>query len=416
MSFIFLLLYIAAIYIRPQEWVPAIYGLALIYWLMIITAFFVFAEISMRKKAHLTEMPNLLMFGFFAFILMSHVSHTYLQGTINSFINFAPNVVMFFLFVNILLTNRHIKISIWLIIILTLILAIEGIQQHNTGVGWAGQAPIWDATKGESRIRWVGVFNDPNDLALLFVVGAGFLLSFLFGRVAPFAKILSAGMLTVIGPALFYTNSRGGFLAMAATVTFFFLRKMKNKFVALVIGGCMAFFVILVGPSRLTQLSASEASAYGRVEAWYHGFQMLKKAPFFGVGYRMFTDYAYESREAHNSYIEVAAELGIVGLFVWISLIYLCFKGLALIRKKDTAIKPYAMGLEASLFGFLSASYFLSRSYISLLYILFALSAASMYVNLKKEEYILTRRDIKLSIGLTLGILVLVWSSMHLFI
>ena len=411
MAFIGLLLYIIAIYIRPQEWVPAMYGWALIYMLMIVTAFFTFAESPMRKKSYIKEPHNLLLLGFFGCILMSHISNIYLQGAIDSFNEFLPNVIMFFLFVNILVTERRLKITIWLLIILTGILALEGIQQHNTGVGWAGQTPLFNRVSGETRIRWIGIFNDPNDLALVFVVGAGFLISFLFEKSRGIVKLFSIGMLLIIGQALYYTNSRGGFLAMAAVVGFFFLIKIKNKILAIAIAGILAFAVILVGPSRMSQLSASEGSAYGRIEAWYVGFQMLKSAPIFGIGHSMFAE--YHIRTAHNSYILVAAEEGIIGLFMWITLICFSFKGLWLITKKNNASTSYVKGIEAGLIGFLSASYFLSRSYITILYILLALAAAFIFTKLNKEEYKFTKKDMKISAVLTIGILALVWLSMH---
>ncbi|MBU1043917.1 MAG: O-antigen ligase family protein [Candidatus Omnitrophica bacterium] len=411
MSFISLLLYVIAIYMRPQEWVLAVYGWPLIYILTFTSAIFVFLESMGGRKVYLKEPPNMLMLGFFGCILMSHISHAYLQGSIDSIRFFAPNVIMFFLFVNILVTERKIKITIWLIIILTVILAVEGIQQHHSGLGWAGQMPIVDTESGETRIRWIGIFNDPNDLALIFVVSAGFLVSFIFGLNNLLVKILSCGMLFLIGQALFYTNSRGGFLAMAATITFFLLMKMKNKVFAIIVGVSIALSGILLGPSRMSQVSASEASAYGRIEAWYQGFQMLKSAPIFGVGEGMFTEHHF--RAAHNSYISVAAELGMLGIFIWVSLIYSCFKGLVLVSRKSSKDKPYMLGLEAGLFGFLSASFFLSRSFIAVLYILLALSASFMYTILDKKEYEFTKKDVKISAILTIGILLLVWVSMR---
>jgi len=410
MSFISLLLYVIAIYLRPQEWIPAVYEWPLIYILTITSVIFAFFESMGQRKLHLKEPPNLLMLGFLACMIMSHVAHTYLQGAIDSFSFFAPNVFLFFLFVNILVTEKRIKIMIWFIIIITFILAIEGIQQHYSGIGWAGQTPFLDLGSGLTRIRWIGIFNDPNDLALIFVVSAGFLISFIFGSTNLFVKILSCGMLFILGQALFYTNSRGGFLAMAATISFFVLKKMKNKVLALIVGVSIALIVIMFGPSRMSQVSSSEASAYGRIEAWYQGFQMLKSAPIFGVGDRMFIENHF--RAAHNSYISVAAELGLVGIFIWISLIYSCLKGLILSSRKLSASKPYMIGLESGLVGFLSASFFLSRSHVAVLYLLLALAASFMYTILNKEEYEFTKKDTKITALLTIGILVIVWISM----
>jgi O-antigen ligase len=409
MSFISLLLYIAAIYIRPQEWVPAFSGLPLIDILAMATAFFLVWEISQNKKLFIVTPQNMLVVCFLGCIVLSHVAHTYAWGAWDSFLKFGRNVIMFFLFVNALNSKNKIRIAIWFMLLLTIILAIQGIYQYQHGYGWAGQQPILD--RGNLRITWVGIFNDPNDLALAFVVAIGFLLSFLFGNTRFFAKIVSVPFMGILMWSLYLTNSRGGYLALAATSAYFFMKKVKNKFLAIVIGGLLAFTVIIVGPSRLSDISVQEASAHGRIEAWYEGFQMLKSAPLFGVGYGMFTD--HYPKTAHNSYILVAAEEGLFGLFIWIALIYACFKGLNILVNKNKELRPYTLGLEAGLVGYLCASYFLSRSYITPLYILLALAAAFAYTCLKKEDYRFGIKDVRIAWVLTMGILFITWLSMR---
>jgi O-antigen ligase len=319
---------------------------------------------------------------------------------------------MFFLFVNALNSKNKIRIAIWAMVLLTVILAIQGIYQYQNGFGWAGQPLVQQGKQyGIGRITWVGIFNDPNDLALAFVVAIGFLLSFLLGNTRSFAKIVSVPFIGVLMWSLYLTNSRGGYLALAATSAYFFMRKVKNKFLAIMVGSLLAFTVIIVGPSRLSDISVQEASAHGRIEAWYEGFQMLKSSPLFGVGYRMFGD--YHSRAAHNSYILVAAEEGLLGLFVWMALIYACFKGLNILVNKNKELRPYTLGLEAGLVGYLCASYFLSRSYITPLYILLALAGAFAYICLKKEEYRFGIKDVRIAGALTMGILFITWLSMR---
>ena len=355
-----------------------------------------------------------LLLAFLGAIAMSHLSHTYFGGAWSSFLKFSSNVIMFFLFINVLDTEKKIKIAIWFLILLALILAAQGIYQWYHDIGWAGQPILQynDEVRGMMRrITWVGIFEDPNDLALALVVSAGFLVSFIFSKTNVVLKVISGLLLAVLMEALYYTNSRGGYLAMAATVGFFFIIRMKNKILASLIGGILGFAVIIIGPARMSQITASESSAMGRIDAWFEGFQMLKSSPLFGVGYGMFTDFHIQT--AHNSYILVAAEEGIAGFFIWMTLIYLCFRGLSLIVKKKTASMPYALGLESSLFGFLAASYFLSRAYIPVLYLLLALSSAYVFVVLKKEEYVFTKKDVKMSASLAFGMLILVWISMR---
>ncbi|RKY32241.1 MAG: hypothetical protein DRP68_04010 [Candidatus Omnitrophota bacterium] len=411
MSFISLLLYITAIYIRPQEWLPQVYGWPLIDILAIATAFFVILETMHTKKIIVNHPQNILLLAFLGAVVFSHLSHTYMWGAYDSFIKFGKIVVMFFLFVTVLNSQKKLKIAIWLIVILTVILALQGIYQYRHGFGWAGQPLVQQRGKHPIfRITWIGIFNDPNDLALAFVVAIGFLLSFIFSRVSFFTKIISIPLVGVLIYSLYLTNSRGGYLALGATTMYYFLRKMKNKILALIIGGVLAFSIFIFGPSRLSNISIREDSAYGRIEAWYEGFQMLKNAPLFGVGYRMFTD--YYPLTAHNSYILVAAEEGLIGLFIWIALIYTCFKGLYILTGRNNGLKPYVSGLEAGLVGFLSASFFLSRSYVTLLYILLALASAFAYTFLKKEEYF-GGKEMRRAGILTIGILFILWISMR---
>lgn len=406
MAFITLLLYIFVTYIRPQEWVPAVYGWQLVNNLAILTAFLVALQAMQTKRLILSAPQNLLLLGFLATIVLSHLSHTYFWGAYDSFIAFSKIVIMFFLFVNVLDSEKKLKISLWLIILLTVVIAIQGIEQFKTGFGWAGQ-PL----SNEGRICWVGTFNDANDLALALVMAIGFLLAFIFGRSRIFTKIISISLLGVLIYALYLTNSRGGYLALASTAIFYFLRKYKNKFIAILLGGGLAFSIFALGPSRLSNISADEDSAHSRIESWYEGMQMLKSSPLFGVGYRMFTD---EYRlTAHNSYVLVAAEEGLVGLFFWVALIYSCFKGLSILKQKNPRLVNYTAGLEASLFGFMSAAFFLSRSYQAILYIMLALASSFIYLFLKKEDYVFNSKDVRIAGLLSLGVLCIAWVTMR---
>lgn len=405
MAFISLLLYIIAIYIRPQEWVYPVYGWPLIDMLALSTAFFLVWQISQTKRLIVTAPQNLLLLGFLMVIALSHLSHTYFWGAYNSVIEFSKIVITFFLFVNVLDSEKKLKISIWLIVFLNVILAIQGIYQAQNYLGWAGQ-PLTRT----GRITWVGVFSDANDLALSLVMAMGLLLAFIFGKKNLFSKITSVPLLGILLYGLYLTNSRGGYLALAGTTMFYFLRKFRNKIIALPIGILFISALFILGPSRLSMIQASEASAHGRIEAWYEGFQMLKTAPLFGVGYKMFTN--QYPLTAHNSYVLVMAEEGLMGLIIWITLIYTSFKGLAVLKKKNQGTVNYISGIEASLFGFLCAVFFLSRAYQLILYVMLALAASFICLSLKKEEYVNFSKDIKVSAFLTAGILTVIWLAM----
>ena len=375
MAFFCLLLYIITIYLRPAEWIPMFYGMQLIDILSISAFLFWLLDFMIKKKTDSLKAPqNMLMLGLFLAFLLSHVAHTYFAGLTATFTEFSKVVILYFLFVLIIDSEKKFKITIFLIVFLTFLLAIQGIQQFNTGYGWAGQPMVMDNTANAGRITWISIFGDPNDLGLTLVIAIGILIAFLFGKVKFITRIFIIPILGYILYALYLTNSRGAFLSLMAVVFFYFVRRTKKFLLGGIIGALFVFLIFAFGPSRMALMSTDEASAYNRADAWYYGIQLTKHNPIFGVGYRMFQEDF--PMTAHNSFVLVMAEAGLLGLFLWVGLFYSSLKGLALVEKNNERLKNYSYGLQSALVGFGAAAFFLSRLYIILPYMLFALSAS----------------------------------------
>lgn len=390
MAFFCLLLYIITIYLRPAEWIPMFYGMQLVDTLSIAAFLFWLIDLVAKKKTDALKAPqNMLMLGLFLAFLLSHVAHTYFEGLTMAFTEFSKVVIMYFLFAFIIDSEKKIKISIFLIVFLTLLLAIQGIQQFNTGFGWAGQ-PLTiqnynevNPATGElipvlGRINWISIFGDPNDLGLTLVIAVGILIAFLFGKVKFITRIVVLSILGYMLYALYLTNSRGAFVALMAAVFFYFVRKTKKFLLGGIIGTLFVFLIFAFGPSRLALMSTDEESAFNRADAWYYGIELTKANPIFGVGYKMFEEDF--PMTAHNTFVLAMAESGLLGLFFLVGLFYISFKGLSLVQKNNEHLKNYSYGLQAALVGFAAAAFFLSRLYIILPYMLFALSASLVNV------------------------------------
>ena len=421
MAFLGLLSFIICIYLRPGEWIPVFSGIRVMQIVAIATMIFmVFSNISSKNK-FVSAPQNKLILGFIISLIMSHMVHFYLGGMKLAFNDFSKIVILYFLVVNIVNSITRFKITINLIIILTLLMAIQGIAQYNTGIGIAGQ----ELSQGE-RITWIGTFGDPNAIALAFVIIIPFLLDAVFNPSSLGQRIINIPITAVVFYAIYLTNSRGGMLASIIVTFFYFMfyfKKRKNAFIGVLIGLLFAGILLYYSPSRMAAISSQEASAHGRLEAWYSGFQMILSSPLFGVGYRMFTDYHF--RTAHNSIILCAAEVGLVGLFLWIGLFYFSFKNLFDIQKikkghpEIETIKSFAFLLALSIGGYLLNAFFISRTYILLPYILIALSVVLFNLG-KKTKAALDNRfsiiDFR-NIGLiSLGSLVLTYLTMKVFI
>jgi putative inorganic carbon (HCO3(-)) transporter len=192
-------------------------------------------------------------------------------------------------------------------------------------------------------------------------------------------------------------------------VLFYFTKRTRKFVLGGVIGFILAAVAVAFGPSRMAMLSVEEASAYNRMDLWYQGMQMLKHNPLFGVGYNMFQDQLAQT--AHNSFVLAAAELGFFGLFFFVGLLYVSFKELSLVQKSDVALKSYALGIQSALVGFSAAAFFLSRTYIILPYMFFALAGALFFIarqRNKKIAFNFAMKDARNTAVLCLGVLLLV--------
>ena len=71
---------------------------------------------------------------------------------------------------------------------------------------------------------------------------------------------------------------------------------------------------------------AAEVLDYGRAEAWGDAYEILSEHPVFGVGPGGFRDASRTARRerdlrwAHNGYLQIGAEIGVVGLFLYLTL------------------------------------------------------------------------------------------------
>jgi O-antigen ligase len=108
---------------------------------------------------------------------------------------------------------------------------------------------------------------------------------------------------------------------------------------------------------------------------WAAGLDMVKEKPVFGIGRGNFASYT-NMLIAHNSAVQIGGETGLVGLFLWIALIYLSVKGVVAYMRgtEDPAEKAFCVGLILSVIGYLISSMFVTLEYETF-YLLLAVCA-----------------------------------------
>ncbi len=235
---------------------------------------------------------------------------------------------------------------------------------------------LFDTYTIEGRVRYIGELHDPNEVALTVCAGGvGLLIGFALRRRRAASQIaMGFGVLLVIG-TIVLTQSRGGLVAAMLVPGVYIVRRYG---IAAIIPAAMLAIPVLL----LTGRSGSNAdmSTTLRYEAWAAGLDMFKHSPVFGVGARMFTDHHYLT--AHNSYVLTLAELGIVGMFLFMALIYLCIKtlwvGLRVLKDipGTAAAQVWGMALMSAMCGIAFQINTLSMAYHSVVWLFFGLVGA----------------------------------------
>jgi len=413
--FVGLINYLIFLYIRPQEFIPGFVGFPIMLMISAATAgVTVLVMIVRRTSLGVGRAPqNWLMLWMFVAMVLSQAVRFNVYALEITLDRFIPTTLMFFLIVALSSTQTKVKITIYLLLIMTVFLAVTGIYQFYAGVSLGGQEMY------EGRIQSIGIFSDPNDLAMALLLVLPLTMLHMFSGNA-FVKAFYFVIFALLSYAVYLTGSRGGTLAYGLLMFLFFSRRWGLA-KGLIVGAVMAVVIFAAGPSRMGDISTGEASAAGRIEAWTIALDLFQSYPVFGVGAWQFTEYHF--RVVHNSLLQCASELGLFGLFPWIMLFYISIKNLHFISRKCREVGETELGFLAdavnfALVAYLAAAMFLSRTYTEVPYILLALAAAITTVFLRKrpERYVLIeRRDFRNNLLIALGSVVfhkvfLIWA------
>ena len=304
-AFILILLYTTLFFIRPQdyiaglsEWSPLVICLwtAVLFWILVPKKRFVLPQFLLLVGLAFSIFMSLLLFG-------------WTGGAFKLTADFFQVIAYFALLVHVVDSVKRFKIFFGLVIACALVYVLHGYVQITNGIAWTGVSPV------ANRIRYVGAFNDPNDLGMAFAVAFGLSTYFYRKQAGFFSKLVGFTVAGIILYGVFLTNSRGTFLSVAAVI--FLIGYLKyGRIAAILLGPVIIALMLAVAPSRMDTID--DDSSRERVEAWFEGWQMFKSHPFFGVGRDQFKDFNHIT--AHNSFVLAYSEIGFIGYFFWFAL------------------------------------------------------------------------------------------------
>lgn len=254
---------------------------------------------------------------------------------------------------------------------------------------WQKAAPIYGLSY---RPQWSPA-GDPN----YFTASAVLCLPiafYLFARSkSRFDRFFSAACLLPIAGAILVDASRGGLLALIAAGAVIFLQSRSRRGLFLLLGGGLALALLLspVSPVRrfVDPSPGDKTAANDRLELWSAGLRMIESHPITGIGLGNFEaevpSYLAPGEHidfiAHNTYIQMAAEMGLPGLALFLAILLFTLGSLNRTRRlaqeaNATLVYCAASGLRAGLVGFAVAMIFLSAEFLKVLWFAVFFSSA----------------------------------------
>ncbi len=264
-----------------------------------------------------------------------------------------------FLFLFVLFNIRTQKRLFWTILCITItgfFQAIIGIWQyfiqHSIGLKWLGETILSPDMPGVAKImvggekvmRAYGTFPHPNVFAgfLLLSITCGLLLLFREKRI--WTQVFFSFLVSLQTVAFILTFSRVAWIGGVCLFVYLFICLFRRKLLVkslklavlaitliILISGAV-FWPQIAGRFSLEGQALEERGLYNNI-----ALSMIKKSPLLGVGMGNFVaridDFSHLELEnwqyqpVHNIYLLILAELGIIGLVLFIFLIFNVLKG-----------------------------------------------------------------------------------------
>lgn len=332
------------------------------------------------------QIQTRLMMGLAAIVLMSGIAH---GGDWDRMIEFVKVLVVALAFSSFMVRREWLRGFFWILLYSFGFMTLWANYQHF-GVGWP-------EITGPG-ISGSGAMHDRNYFAMFLVMGLPVFYG--AGRRARFPLLRWAWWSFI--PACMYgillTSSRGGLLGIAGVILAVgFLSRYRVLAMTMGVIGLVGFYVFLA-PSGIKERANSivdyenEASATGRLDSWEAGIAMMVGNPLFGVGpaqyVRSYSQYASTyPRQAHNSWVQIGAEYGVVALLLYGAILFTTIRRLFRIRASldpDDEMYVWTETILGSLAGYLVCGFFLSVEAFELLYVM--VSATMLIESIRRRE------------------------------
>jgi hypothetical protein len=382
-----LLCVVGALFIRPTDFIPQFRDFPIYQGLIVTALVLSYNTIANHlKQDQLSSKP--VTCSLMLFILAVAGSHLYNGLTYEARESSWMAVKLFALYllmVSVIYSKERLEIFLrWLLVAITFMSSLA-IADHYGVLELDAFTPLDDRYGSDapditiSRIRGSGIFEDPNDLGLVTVLGLVLAFYFVTKRDEGWKRYAWLLPGSVLMATLYQTHSRGAFLAMSAAVPawLFYYRGWRTACLGSV-AILPVFGLLLAG--RMTDInSVYEGTGQTRIQIWSETFDQFRNAPIFGIGEGKLVEEL--ELVSHNSYLQNFAELGFIGGTLFLGAFVTAIVGLVPDRSSESAPSHLHGAVFAALIAYCVGIFTLSRQFVAPTFLMLGMATAGQMTN-----------------------------------
>jgi O-antigen ligase len=369
--------------LAPLEGVATYSGQSAVKLITVLCVGIFILKMIFSRKEVIFDRTSILIIILIVWALITVIWSPDQSSSLSEWISFALQAVLYIILINFIESREDLKIALWGHVIGGTILAIGVTNQMVRTEFLRSQDVLGLGINLASRL-----------------IGLNLLLTFLLYQFKhkSLAKLLLLVSFISSGIGVVATLSRGTWLGIAMALSilavfFLFSRKLTIPFGQILIWAIVAVVIFMVLSNFIlsehaldklvyrfrTGFSLSD-SAGGRFEIWKVGWQIFSDAPIQGHGFNSFSQefrpyyddsgltgsfHVAESKHAHNAYVQLATELGLIGLGVFIAMaMNLFYRAVQLLKYREIGTIAFFLAIFTFLFVATMVDSGITRKYL----------------------------------------------------
>jgi len=294
-------------------------------------------------------------------------------GSLGVLMDFAKTAAIFVLLSHVVTTMTRLRLAAWLLTWMAIGLGLFALYNFMTGA---------TIDQGANQDRLIGnegaLTKNPNDLALMVNLLLPLTVGLLLASKETWQRIVLLTAVGVEAATVVLTYSRGGAVTLAVIGLAYLWKLRRQRERSFIYAGLLAALLALpLLPSsyfdRMSTITNVEAdrtgSAQERISDMIIAGKTILANPIIGAGMGMNMLVMREARGGwlgvHNVYLEHALDLGLIGLGIFLVLLWSSLRAVAHVQHTSSSpdLVFLAQGLQISLIAYATAALFHPVSY-----------------------------------------------------